>query len=80
MKTIINAISGLLLACFAAGAVADETVQVASLTVKERLQAMERIDVTAEKEQQNVEPSSQAVAELLEELKTLDLADEIEKE
>lgn len=47
-------------------------VQVASLKVKERLQSIERINVTAEKEQLAVEPDSAAVAALLREAEALD--------
>ena len=70
MKTICT----LVLALFTAGAFADEPVRVASLQVKERLQSIEQINVTAEKEQLNIKPESDAVAALLDEL------DELEKD
>ncbi len=51
----------------------DARVAVASLTVKERLQSIEQINVTAEKPLKDIKPESKAVAELLE------LADELEQ-
>jgi hypothetical protein len=66
-----------LFACFTASAFAhhEEPVQVASLQVKERLQSIEQINVTAEKEARDVTPESQAVADILAELEALE-ADE----
>lgn len=59
-------------------AVADQpaVVQASSLEVKERLHSIEQINVTAEKEQVDVAPVSEAVARLLEEAERADTADE----
>ena len=46
---------------------ASEQVQVPSLKVKERLQSIEQINVTAEKKQLAIAPESEAVAALLRE-------------
>lgn len=46
---------------------ADEVVNVSSLKVKERIQTMEQINVSSELEKQEEAPTSEAVAELLEE-------------
>ena len=55
---------------------ADESTKVtaASLQVKERLKSIEQINVTAPTDQKEVEPVSQAVADLLKEADTLDKA------
>ena len=50
----------------------DGRVDVASLQVKERLQSIEQINVTAEKELKDVAPESDAVAELLKQAEALD--------
>lgn len=46
---------------------ADEVVNVSSLKVKERIQTMEQINVSSELDKQEEAPTSEAVAELLEE-------------
>ena len=46
---------------------ANENVQVPSLDVKERLQSIEQINVTAHKKQLTIAPESEAVAALLRE-------------
>ena len=54
-------------------AIADDgRVDVASLQVKERLQSIEQINVTAEKERKDIVPESDAVAELLQQAEALD--------
>ena len=70
----MRTLSAFVFALFASSAFAhhEEPVQVASLAVKERLQSIEQINVTAEKEQLDVEPESQAVADLLAELEELE--------
>ena len=62
------------LALFAGAAFAnnDETVQGQSLSVKERLQVMELINITAEKEQVNVEPLDAELQAILDEAITLE--------
>lgn len=50
----------------------SEGIQVASLKVKERLQSIEQINVTAEKPAVAVEPESAKVAALLEEAEQID--------
>ena len=54
---------------------AREGVLVSSLKVKERLQSIEQINVSAEKKQVKVEPESAAVAALLAEAETMDQND-----
>ena len=49
-----------------------EGVLVSSLKVKERLQSIEQINVSAEKKQLKVEPESAAVAALLAEAEAID--------
>ncbi len=59
--------------------IADDSagnVQVSSLKVKERLQSMEQINVTAEKKQVAAEPESSAVAALLREAEAIEAAEE----
>ena len=51
---------------------ASEQVQVPSLKVKERLQSIEQINVTAEKKQLAIAPESEAVAALLREADMID--------
>ena len=50
----------------------DGRVGVASLQVKERLQSIEQINVTAEKERKDIAPESDAVAELLQQAQEID--------
>ncbi|MEM7100230.1 MAG: hypothetical protein AAF541_18325 [Pseudomonadota bacterium] len=50
----------------------EQTVQVASLQVKERLRSIEQINVSAETTPTEEKPISDAVAKLLEEAETLD--------
>ena len=52
-----------------------KTVKVSSLTVKERLASIEQLVVSAEKQPLDIEPSSEAVKDLLAELDELE-ADE----
>ncbi len=47
---------------------AGDTVTVSSLQVKERIQSIEQINVTAEKQQADIAPDSQRVADILREL------------
>ena len=47
---------------------AGDTVTVSSLQVKERIQSIEQINVTAEKQQADIAPESQRVADILREL------------
>jgi len=51
---------------------ANDNVQVPSLKVKERLQSIEQINVTAEKKQLAIAPESEAVAALLREADSID--------
>lgn len=53
----------------------DAVVQVDSLQVKERIQSMEQINVSAPTEQIAEAPSTDAVAQLLEEMRQLDEQD-----
>ena len=75
LKTISRLSVGLAL-CTApfAISVADEAqlTTLPSLVVKERLQSIEQINVTAETEQQEEQPVSAAVAQLLDEAQQLD--------
>ena len=65
---IVKAVAYLfLLSPLLAMADANEQVQVPSLKVKERLQSIEQINVTAEKKQLAIAPESEAVAALLRE-------------
>ena len=50
----------------------EQTVQVASLQVKERLRSIEQINVSAETTLTDEKPVSDAVAKLLEEAKVID--------
>ncbi len=68
MKLITT--SALILFC--AGAYADEVVKVSSLQVKERIQTMEQVNVSAPTERKAEQPSSKAVADLLAEATTIE--------
>ena len=59
-----------------ANAWADEVVSVASLEVKERIQTMEQINVSAEVEVQPEMPTSEAVAALLDEATEIEAKDQ----
>jgi hypothetical protein len=74
MRIVKTAACLFMLTPFLALADATENVQVPSLKVKERLQSIEQINVTAEKKQLAIAPESAAVAALLRE------ADAIEAE
>ena len=71
-KTMRHLIALPLLAAPWAAFANDGRVDVASLQVKERLQSIEQINVTAEKERKDIAPESDAVAELLEQAQALD--------
>ena len=73
MRTLISAVA-LLLATTAAADTATSVVSVSSLDVKERIRTMEQINVSAETDQVAEQPTTSAVAELLDE------ATEIESE
>ena len=55
---------------------ADEVVDVASLEVKERIQSMEQVNVSAPTEKQAEQPSTDAVAALLEEASAIEAEEE----
>lgn len=55
------------LCLFGTAALADDTVRASNLEVKERLIAIEQINVSAEKEQAKPQVESERVAKLLEE-------------
>ena len=57
---------------FTAAAWGDEVVPVASLEVKDRIRTIDQINVSAETEKIAEAPSSEAVAQLLEEARELD--------
>ena len=73
MRTLISAVA-LLLATTAAADNTTSVVSVSSLDVKERIRTMEQINVSAETDQVAEQPTTSAVAELLDE------ATEIESE
>ena len=72
-----NNLSVLLVTLSLTGAVAaaDDVVRVDSLKVKERIRSIEQIVVSAETERVAEQPSTAAVAELLEEARMLELED-----
>lgn len=65
MRMVLGAVAIVVGASMSASA--DEVVNVSSLKVKERIQTMEQINVSSELEKQEEAPTSEAVAELLEE-------------
>ena len=65
MRMLLGAVAIVVGASMSASA--DEVVNVSSLKVKERIQTMEQINVSSELEKQEEAPTSEAVAELLEE-------------
>ena len=74
MRTLLSAIVALL----ATSVSADEVVNVSSLKVKERIQTMEQINVSAELEKQEEAPTSEAVAKLLEEATEIEAEDQVD--
>jgi hypothetical protein len=76
MTTTLKTISGTILAAgtllFTAVSWGDEVVPVASLEVKDRIRTIDQINVSAETEKIAEAPSSEAVAQLLEEARELD--------
>jgi hypothetical protein len=79
MKPTLNKTRGLVLLggtlFFSGGAWADELVPVASLEVKERIRTIDQINVTAETDKIAEAPSTEAVADLLEEARLIDAED-----
>lgn len=76
MKPTLNTACGLALltslTVFTPGAWADGLVPVASLEVKERIRTIDQINVSAETEKIAEAPSTEAVADLLEEARLID--------
>ena len=73
MRMVLGAVAIVVGASMSASA--DEVVNVSSLKVKERIQTMEQINVSAELEKQEEAPTSEAVAELLEEATEIEAED-----
>jgi small-conductance mechanosensitive channel len=73
MKRLVTIICAF--ACTAAFADGTSSVAVPSLKVKERLQSIEQINVTAEKQAKAEQPQSEAVEALLAEAEKLDEQD-----
>ena len=65
---------------FSGSVLADEVVSVPSLEVKERIQSMEQVNVSAPTEKQAEAPSTNAVAELLEEATEIEAEAEADQE
>ena len=76
MKTVDIAISSITLCLLAASVQADETIRTTNLEVKERLIAIEQINVSAEKTQVAPVITSERVAQLLEEAAEADAQSE----
>lgn len=62
----------ILVMVFGSAVWADEVVSVASLEVRDRIQTMEQINVSAETEVHPEAPTSEAVARLLEEAREIE--------